>query len=254
MNMREKFPKWTDPPVHPANTAPMMSTKEIDELAADIKKHCLQEPIIYWRDNSEAANGSEGPFPLFLLDGRNRREALKRLGNNDPRQAKLGSIVASTMRILNAIKQTGTLGSGGKVSSKWVTDCDPNAFHLSLNVYRRHLTPEQKRWEIKRQIAADPLANNQDIARKFGVARETVRDGTSETAVRGFLKRATSGGKRREFALPDRAERRLQGSREFAAWLVKHARREELPTILTWLRGARLKTVISKIKAHMGEE
>ena len=72
---------WVTPPVHPAaDQLPMMSDAELEALAADIKANGLQEAIILWEDNREALNGSEGPFPLWLLDGRNRLAALKLLG------------------------------------------------------------------------------------------------------------------------------------------------------------------------------
>ncbi|MGC2076131.1 MAG: hypothetical protein WA728_08895 [Xanthobacteraceae bacterium] len=32
-----KFPKWEDPPVHPANDATMMSDAEIDEVPVPLK-------------------------------------------------------------------------------------------------------------------------------------------------------------------------------------------------------------------------
>src|SRR5262245_41932856 len=51
---------YVNAPVHPVNTLPMMSDAELDELAADIKKNGLQEPITYWMDNREAANGEKG--------------------------------------------------------------------------------------------------------------------------------------------------------------------------------------------------
>ena len=44
----------------------------------------------YWEDNSEARNGKEGPFPRFLLDGKNRKEALKRIGVTNPNRAPPG--------------------------------------------------------------------------------------------------------------------------------------------------------------------
>ena len=61
----------------------MMGDAELPQnLAANIKASGLQEPVILWRDNREAANGSKGPFPVYLLDGRNRLAALKLLGHH----------------------------------------------------------------------------------------------------------------------------------------------------------------------------
>jgi hypothetical protein len=125
-------------------------------------------------DNREAANGSEGPFPLFLLDGKNRREALRRLGVTDPQNATFGQIVCTTMRIVNAIKEQGSLGSQG-IKTRWVTDVDPLALHLSLNVFRRHLTPEQRREMIGRVLEKYPHLSNRAIADAAGLSEPTVR-------------------------------------------------------------------------------
>jgi ParB-like chromosome segregation protein Spo0J len=169
-----KFPKWEDKPVHPANNAPEMSADELKVLAADIKKFGLQEPIIYWRDNREEANGSKGPFPVYLLDGRNRLTALRLLGINDPNKAPAGKLVESRTRTVNAIKLVSDLGKGGVQEPHWEVDTDPVAFHLSMNVYRRHLTSDQKRWQIKHAIIADPQANDSEVARKVGATNKTV--------------------------------------------------------------------------------
>jgi hypothetical protein len=169
--------KWGELPVHPVvDKMPMMSPAELRVLAADIKKHGLQEPIVYWRDNRAAAKGSAGPFQLFLLDGRNRLAALKSIGIKDPNRAKAGKLVESRTRTVDAIKQVtfAPLAGKGKAVHKWVTDVDPTQFHLSANVYRRHLTSDQKRWAIKHAIAKDPQASNREIAKKVGVSHDTV--------------------------------------------------------------------------------
>ena len=73
-------------------------------------------------DNREEANGAEGPFPLYLLDGRNRLAALERLGIADPYDAKQGDLVVTTVRILRAVKQVSFIGFGRK--DEWQVDCD----------------------------------------------------------------------------------------------------------------------------------
>src|SRR5215813_2249533 len=203
MKLREK---WQDPPVHPANTGPKISQAELKELAADIKKYGLQEPIVYWQDNREAANGSEGPFPLYLLDGVNRLAALHLLGIKDPRSAPQGSVVAFTTRTLRAIKAVSYLG--GK--SGWETDTDPYALHLSLNAVRRHLTRAQKRWMIRQAIARKPEANDSEIARDTKSARKSV------------------------------------ASDEFAQFLAVAASKLDvnIATVATWLRTHKLKTTL----------
>jgi ParB-like nuclease domain len=170
-----KLPKWQTPPVHPAVTKlPMMTDAELDELAKDIKKNGLQEPIILWRDNSAAADGATGPFPLYLLDGRNRLAALKRIGITDPRRAKTGQGgYTEKVRILDAL-QEGLAVSRGKTATTWKVDTNPTTFVLSMNVRRRHLTPAQKRRATTAYLEADPTASNRKVARALGVDREMV--------------------------------------------------------------------------------
>jgi hypothetical protein len=172
---RRPIARWEEPPVHPANNAPPMSDAELAELAADIKAHGMHEPIVLWRDNTEEANGAEGPFPLYLLDGRNRLAALKLLGVDNPRQARFGDLGIDTVVTLKAVKEVSHLRfGGGKLKSKWETDCDPVAFHQSMNVYRRHLTPEQRRELIAARLKENPARPNRQIGRILKVDHKTV--------------------------------------------------------------------------------
>src|SRR3982750_1867538 len=91
----EKY-KWKDLPLHPANTAPKMGDLELAELAKDIEKNGLLQPILIFVDNSEEANGAKGPFPRFLLDGSNRLAALKKIGIDDPHKARPGKMGMET--------------------------------------------------------------------------------------------------------------------------------------------------------------
>ena len=160
--------------MHPAAAMlPMMGDDELQALADDIKANGLQEPIILWRDNREAANGSEGPFPLWLLDGRNRLAALKLLGIDDPSRAPDGQIVESKVRILTAL-QEGALIGGRASRTTWRPNVDPATFVVSMNMHRRHLTTEQKRQAIADHIKLDPTASDRKISRKVGVDNKTV--------------------------------------------------------------------------------
>ena len=168
--MRKEHTPWVWPPVHPeAEKLPMMSDAEILEMANDIFENSLREPIDIWIDNREEANGSPGPFPEYLMDGRNRREALNFLGHDSPLDVNTNGV-----RYHNAIKRRG---------KNWVTDCDPVKFILSKNVHRRHLTPEQKREAIKRFLKADPKASNREVAKKLGSSHHTIKK-VREEAVR----------------------------------------------------------------------
>ena len=73
---------WRDQyKVHPAaDVFPMMSDEELAELGEDIKEKGLLAPVVFWEDD----DGNE-----FLLDGRNRLEAMDRAGVTARRRAAL---------------------------------------------------------------------------------------------------------------------------------------------------------------------
>jgi hypothetical protein len=170
---------WDNLPVHPAALMfPMMSEEEIKEMARSIKKppKGLQQPIILWVDNSEAKNGAEGPFPTYLLDGRNRMAALKLLGYKNP--ADYSSVSFIRKCAINQVYSL-TMGGGGvRVGGapKWVVETDPYEYVMSANAHRRHLTPEQRRGAIAAYIKARPQVSNRKVAKRLRVSDHTVAD------------------------------------------------------------------------------
>jgi hypothetical protein len=103
--------------VHPcADVFPMMSDEEIDELANDIKLNGLRESVIRWMNPIDQQ--------VYILDGRNRLEALERIGIN-PATSK----IEITSRI--EIFETREIA-------------DPAAFVISKNIRRRHLTKKEQ--------------------------------------------------------------------------------------------------------------
>ena len=168
---------WVCPLVHPAaDMLPMMGDAELQELATDIKANGLQQPIVVWVDNTEAAKGGEGPFPTYLLDGRNRLAA-KLLGIKDPRDAPRAKAAQYTpgwgVRYLSALVKTSDLTSRGMSTPKWRPDVNPVTFVLSMNVHRRHLTSEQKRQAIAAYLKADPTTSHRTVAKDLGVSDKT---------------------------------------------------------------------------------
>lgn len=86
-------------PIHPAaEIFPMLADDELDELANDIKEHGLQHPLVVKAGQ--------------LIDGRNRREACRRVG------------------IRPAVEE--------------LNGTDPVAYILSANINRRHLSKGQR--------------------------------------------------------------------------------------------------------------
>jgi hypothetical protein len=176
-------------PVHPvAELLPMMSDDEIRELADDIKVNGMQQPVIVFVDNAKAVHGDLGPFPRYILDGRNRLAALKLLGIDDPEDAPIRGFMnhdgkrlpgyaddyavdSGRVRILPAMQQTHD-GCTGKTT--WEPATNPATFALSLNVRRRHLDSKQKRAAIAAYIEADPEASDRKVAKAIGVSPTTV--------------------------------------------------------------------------------
>jgi ParB-like chromosome segregation protein Spo0J len=91
--------------VHPAADAfPMMDDDELQKLGEDIKANGQLEPIITWLADDDL---------WILIDGRNRLEAMERLGLD-------------------------------YVDSDEYEGDDPVGYIISKNIYRRHLTPSQR--------------------------------------------------------------------------------------------------------------
>ena len=149
--------------IHPAaDLFPLLSEPELKELAEDIKANGLRAPIVGW-------NSNEGQF---LLDGRNRLDAL----------AQLGLLYETEDHHVGVKKWDGkqwTDRPGGRLG--YAPGCefhpyhgDPYAIALSLNVHRRHLTTEQKRELIAKVLKAKPELSDRQIGKMAKVDGKTV--------------------------------------------------------------------------------
>jgi hypothetical protein len=142
-----------------------MAEAELKELALDIEKNGLRAPLVGWES-------SEGQF---LLDGRNRLDAM----------ALLGLLYETADHHVGLMKWTGKQWTGGK---QWrdrpghyieyefqnFHDGDPYAIALSFNVHRRHLTPEQRRERIVELLKANPEQSNRRIGGMIDADHKTV--------------------------------------------------------------------------------
>jgi hypothetical protein len=149
--------------VHPAaELFPQMSEAELDELAADIKANGMRVPAVAW-------SPADGSMPPALLDGRNRLDALAALG-----------LLYRTAEDGHVGLKTWTAGkkwaehSGSRIEFQHVHGGDPYALALSLNIHRRHLTPEQKRELLIKVIAAQPEKSDRQIAGVVKANHKTV--------------------------------------------------------------------------------
>jgi hypothetical protein len=132
---------WRDVlPVHPAaELFPPMTRDELIALAGDIKQNGLQIPV--------ALTEIEGK--PFVLDGRNRLDALEYLGCD----------------VSNSFDAW--WGHHLRVE-------DPFAFVISVNIQRRHLDAEQRRKLIADVLKAKPEQSNRQIAKQVKADHKTV--------------------------------------------------------------------------------
>jgi len=149
------FLNWRDHlAVHPAAEAfPLLSEKELKELADDIERNDLRTDFVLWRSNNKG--------PSVLLDGRNRLDALAMLD-----RLALNGAVLCIKRADGSLRDV--------MSFKTVTGGDPEKLVDSLNLWRRHLSPEQRRDRIAALIKADPSKSNRQVAETVGVSHTHV--------------------------------------------------------------------------------
>ena len=157
-------PGWRDRlPVHPAaELLPLMSKDELRELADDIKRNGLIEPV--------RAGFDPKTRTYSLLDGRNRLDALELLGRkifSDPPPHQ----------------PDWTFSDDGMMICKSVNELEPVRYVISANVHRRHLTSEQKRELIAKLLKLYPEKSNRQLAAMTG------RDDKTIASVRADLER-----------------------------------------------------------------
>jgi protein gp37 len=189
-------------PVHPAaELFPLMSDAELEELAADIRERgCLTQPVVLFYDEKKGYS---------VIDGRNRIRACA-LAGVKPNWYFLSEDQAAKV--------------GG-----------PVAFVLSCNLYRCHLTAEQKRQVVAAVLKEQPRRSNRSVAKKAGVDDKTVGSVRKELERRAEIPHVSSAkdskGREqpvRKAALPMAdadAEPRQDGHVTLAAWRAMGAER-----------------------------
>ena len=141
---------WRDVlPVHPAaELFPMLSREELIALGQDIQKNGLISKLALW----EAEKGAT----IYLLDGRNRLDAMEAIG----------------LPVLDADGKR--LDWKVAMRSVQIRGDDPYAYALSANIHRRHLTAEQRRDLIAKVLKAKPETSNLQIAKQVKADDKTV--------------------------------------------------------------------------------
>jgi len=161
-NFQQRRP-WRDVlAVHPAaELFPLMSEADLSELADDIDKGDLREPVDLYHDPETLTD--------CVLDGRNRLDALERLGQEICDDNGYPAV--------DVFRRVG----------HDVPFFDPYAYVISKNLHRRHLTSEQKRDLIAKLLKANPEKSNRQIAAAVGVDHKTVTVVRAESVATGEI-------------------------------------------------------------------
>jgi hypothetical protein len=177
-----------------------MSESELRELGEDIKKNGLRSAIVLWSPGDQLDKSAK----IFLLDGRNRLDAMELVGLETVTVDKDGKLsenflggrshTSSGQRVFLHLYELSAylnlaLGrrAGGLSKEKREPDIDPYAFVLSANIHRRHLTAEQKRELIERLLKAQPQSSDRTIAKQTKVDHKTVGKTRSKLEATGEI-------------------------------------------------------------------
>jgi hypothetical protein len=150
--------------VHPAaDLFPLLGDAELVALGEDIKRNGLTSPIAIKVENDDEP---------ILLDGRNRLDAMERVG------LRVGIVMTQTGpwrlialedldgRRLNIDERLG--------DTVTVVYSDPVEYITSANINRRHLMAETKRDLIAKLLKEHPERSNRATAKLVGVDNKTV--------------------------------------------------------------------------------
>ena len=163
--------KWRDVlKIHPAcNLLPIMTVEELRDLADDIKANGLKHPVTLTvgEDNAE-----------YLVDGRNRLDALELLGVN---------LFDSDGRLSRSFETA----DGLRIPCLWDNRVyeygDITAYVISTNIKRRHLTQEQKRELIAKLLKEKPGQSDRQVAKMVQVDHKTVAAVRQSKEARGEI-------------------------------------------------------------------
>jgi DNA-binding Lrp family transcriptional regulator len=153
-----KSKSWRDVlPIHPAaELFPRMSPDELRTLGEDIKQHGLRIAVTVWKEQKQ--------FPLKLLDGRNRLDAIEAVGFTI-RVEDTGTDFDPAIRLWMRRSSNDMWWPIEVEEMRGDQGIDPYAFVISANIHRRHLTGYQRDELIAKLLKADPTKSNRRIAK-----------------------------------------------------------------------------------------
>ena len=149
--------------IHPAaDLFPLIGDDDLVALGEDIKRNGLTTRIV--------ATVEDGK--LVLLDGRNRLDAMERVGIDFKIVRK--SRTKYHWKIETPDLNVDLNPNMNAVDDVDIVDCHPTEYVISANVHRRHLTANQKRDVIAKLLTEKPERSNRATAALAKVDDKTV--------------------------------------------------------------------------------
>jgi hypothetical protein len=146
-------------PIHPAaKLLPRMSEDGLRELGDDIKRNGQHNAISIFTD----AEGVE-----WLLDGINRLDAMELVGLPIVKDAELNSDIVRIQEVPD--------------------NTNPVKYVLGANIFRRHLTNEQKKELVEKLLELMPKASDRQIGKLADVSHPKVAKVRDEMERRGKI-------------------------------------------------------------------
>jgi hypothetical protein len=154
--------------VHPAaDLFPKLHEGDLVALGEDIKRNGLSSPVaIQIKKNGEPV----------LLDGRNRLDAMERIGLRVRLEKGNGNVGAWKLLAEEQLdgKWVGTSLAPTMGVTVVVLTTDPVAYITSINIHRRHLLPEVKRDLIAELLRENPERSDRATAELAKVDHKTI--------------------------------------------------------------------------------
>jgi hypothetical protein len=153
--------------IHPAaELLPLATPEELRGLSEDIKWNGLQHPVVFWY-RGKAQKGRVFNKDAVLLDGRNRLDAL----GLDTTGHQLFDAAGNPNFPFECVYE---LDATGFRIAAFNCVPDPDAYVISANIHRRHLTAAQKGELIAALLKARPERSGRATARVAKVSDKTV--------------------------------------------------------------------------------
>jgi hypothetical protein len=161
---------WRDSiPVHPAaDIFPLLGDGDLLALAEDIKRNGLMSPIAVVVENGKP----------ILIDGRNRLDAMERLGWNFKFVEKLVNWHLLVVENPDGLDVDGyfmeLMETSNRQNAVFHVPGDPTEYIANINIHRRHLTTESKRALIAELLKKNPERSDRATAELVKLDHKTV--------------------------------------------------------------------------------